>query len=108
MAIDDFGSGFSSFHYLKHLPIDYVKIEGEFIANMANDSRDMAFVNSIAKLSAELKLETIAEYVESEEVLQLVKAANIDFAQGYHVGRPTPDLASIVVAPQQSELELLT
>ncbi len=103
LAIDDFGSGFSSFHYLKHLPIDYVKIEGEFIANMANDKRDMAFVNSIAKLSKELNLETIAEFVESQEVLELVEAAHITYAQGYHVGRPTPDLASIVV--HKPELE---
>jgi len=108
LAIDDFGSGFSSFHYLKHLPIDYVKIEGEFIANMANDSRDMAFVNSIVKLSQELNLETIAEFVESDEVLQLVKAANIDYAQGYHVGYPTLDLASIIVKPKTFKAELLS
>lgn len=107
LAIDDFGSGFSSFHYLKHLPIDYVKIEGEFIANMANDSRDMAFVNSIAKLSQELNLETIAEFVESEEVLALVRAAKINYAQGYHIGRPTPDLASVIsTSRKNSESEL--
>lgn len=104
LAIDDFGSGFSSFHYLKHLPIDYVKIEGEFIANMANDKRDMAFVNSIAKLSKELNLETIAEFVESEEVLELVEAAHITYAQGYYIGRPTPDLASIVVQAYEPEI----
>ncbi|MDF2182198.1 bifunctional diguanylate cyclase/phosphodiesterase [Neptuniibacter sp. CAU 1671] len=96
LAIDDFGSGFSSFHYLKHLPIDYVKIEGEFIANMVHDSKDMALVNSIAKLSQELGLETIAEFVESAEVLAMVRAANISYAQGYHIGRPTPDLAGIL------------
>lgn len=103
LAIDDFGSGFSSFHYLKHLPIDYVKIEGEFIANMASDKRDMVFVNSIAKLSKELNLETIAEFVESQEVLDLVEAANITYAQGYYVGRPTPDLASILVHAAETD-----
>ncbi|WP_299182684.1 bifunctional diguanylate cyclase/phosphodiesterase [uncultured Neptuniibacter sp.] len=92
LAIDDFGSGFSSFHYLKHLPIDYVKIEGEFIANMANDQRDMAFVNSISSLAQELNVETVAEFVESEEVLSLVAQSGITFAQGYHIGKPTPDL----------------
>lgn len=96
LAIDDFGSGFSSFHYLKHLPIDYVKIEGEFIANMANDARDMAFVNSIASLSQELEVETVAEFVESEQVLELVAKAGIDYAQGYHVGRPIPDLSKVL------------
>lgn len=96
LAIDDFGSGFSSFHYLKHLPIDYVKIEGEFIANMANDARDMAFVNSISQLSQELEVETVAEFVESEEVLKLVEQAGITFAQGYYIGRPTPDLTQVI------------
>ena len=96
LAIDDFGSGFSSFHYLKHLPIDYVKIEGEFIANMANDARDMAFVNSIAVLSNELNVQTVAEYVESEEVLKLVAESGITFAQGFYVGKPTPDLEMII------------
>ncbi|MGH1462994.1 MAG: putative bifunctional diguanylate cyclase/phosphodiesterase [Neptuniibacter sp.] len=96
LAIDDFGSGFSSFHYLKHLPIDYVKIEGEFIANMANDARDMAFVNSIAQLSQELNVQTVAEFVENEEVLALVSKAGITYAQGYHVGRPIPDLKKVL------------
>jgi EAL domain-containing protein (putative c-di-GMP-specific phosphodiesterase class I) len=96
LAIDDFGSGFSSFHYLKHLPIDFVKIEGEFIANMANDSRDMAFVNSIARLSQELNVETVAEFVENQEVMDLVSKAGITHAQGYHVGRPIPDLKKVL------------
>lgn len=96
LAIDDFGSGFSSFHYLKHLPIDYVKIEGEFIANMASDKRDMAFVNSISSLSQELNVATVAEFVESKEVLHLVEKAGITYAQGYYVGRPTPDLKSLI------------
>ncbi|WP_297310479.1 bifunctional diguanylate cyclase/phosphodiesterase [Neptuniibacter sp.] len=101
LAIDDFGSGFSSFHYLKHLPIDYVKIEGEFIANMANDARDMAFVNSISHLSQELNVETVAEFVESEEVLNLVEKAGITYAQGFHVGKPTPDLEAILNTMQR-------
>lgn len=96
LAIDDFGSGFSSFHYLKHLPIDYVKIEGEFIANMANDNRDMAFVNSIARLSQELNVETVAEFVESSDVMELVSKAGITYAQGYYVGRPIPDLRKVL------------
>ncbi len=65
LAIDDFGSGFSSFQYLKHFPVDFVKIEGEFIANMVNDYKDNAVVRSIASLAHELNAKTIAEYVES-------------------------------------------
>lgn len=96
LAIDDFGSGFSSFHYLKHLPIDYVKIEGEFIANMANDNRDMAFVRSISQLSQELEVETVAEFVESAEVMQLVADSGITFAQGYHIGKPILSLQEVI------------
>ncbi len=94
LAIDDFGSGFSSFHYLKYLPIDYVKIEGEFIANMGSDPKDMAFVTSITNLAKQLNLKTVAEFVETEEVLELVKSVGIDYAQGYHIGRPSRSLPS--------------
>ncbi|TKA91106.1 bifunctional diguanylate cyclase/phosphodiesterase [Guyparkeria sp. SB14A] len=89
-AIDDFGSGFSSFHYLKHFPIDYLKIEGDFILNLLEDSRDRAFVRLIAELSRELEIHTVAEFVESEEVLEQVRALGIDYAQGFLIGRPAP------------------
>jgi len=95
MAIDDFGSGFSSFHYLKYLPIDFVKIEGDFIANMADDPRDLAFVVSIAELAKKLGLKTVAEFVETEEVLQKVREVGIDYAQGYHVGRPSREMLGL-------------
>ncbi|MDD3516910.1 MAG: bifunctional diguanylate cyclase/phosphodiesterase [Chromatiales bacterium] len=90
-AIDDFGSGFSSFHYVKRFPIDFLKIEGEFIANMLNESRDRALVKSISTLARELGIKTVAEYVESEEVLECVRDAGIDYAQGYFIGRPQAD-----------------
>ena len=89
-AIDDFGSGFSSFHYLKHLPVDFLKIEGDFILNLLDDPRDRAFVRLIAELSRELGIETIAEFVEGEEVLEQVRALGIDHAQGFLIGRPRP------------------
>ncbi|MBI3392107.1 MAG: bifunctional diguanylate cyclase/phosphodiesterase [Nitrospirae bacterium] len=91
-AIDDFGSGFSTFHYLKRFPIDFVKIEGEFIRNMLRDRRDMALVKSICLLAGEFDIRTVAEHVEDEDTLNAVKLIGIDFAQGYHVGRPSPDL----------------
>jgi EAL domain-containing protein (putative c-di-GMP-specific phosphodiesterase class I) len=89
-AIDDFGSGFSSFHYLKHFPIDYLKIEGDFILNLLDDKRDRAFVRLIAQLSRELKIRTVAEFVENPEVLEQVRELGIDYAQGYLIGRPAP------------------
>ena len=90
-AIDDFGSGFSSFQYIRQLPIDFVKIEGMFVCNMLNDPKDMAFVKTLAVLAKEFGIQTIAEYVESEELLKAACALGIDFAQGYHTGRPSAD-----------------
>ncbi len=92
LAIDDFGSGFSSFHYLKRFPIDFLKIEGDFIVNMNSSEKDMAFVRSIAMLAQELGIQTVAEYVESEEVLQSVSDIGIDLAQGFYIGRPSENL----------------
>lgn len=91
-AIDDFGSGFSSFHYIKKFPIDYIKLEGDFVLNMMNDPRDLAMVRNIAALARELDILTIAEYVESDEVMKKVASLGVDYAQGYHVGRPAPGL----------------
>lgn len=87
-AIDDFGSGFSSFQYLKHFPIDYLKIEGEFISSMLTDRIDHAFVKSALALADSIGIETIAEFVESQEILDEVNKLGIHYAQGYFVGRP--------------------
>jgi diguanylate cyclase (GGDEF)-like protein len=92
LAIDDFGSGFSSFHYLKRFPIDFVKIEGDFIVNMVKNGKDRAFVKSMSMLAQELGIRTVAEYVENEEVLEHVRESGIDLAQGYYVGRPSEKL----------------
>ena len=91
-AIDDFGSGFSSFQYIRRLPIDFVKIEGMFVRNMLNDPRDMAFVKTLSMLASEFGIQTIAEYVESEDLLNAVHDLGIDYAQGFHTGRPMPNL----------------
>ncbi len=91
-AIDDFGSGFSSFHYIKQFPIDVIKIEGEFIRNMLQDAKYMAFVKSIVTLAQNLGMKTIAEFVEDAEVMAAVRDLGIDYAQGYFVGMPDPAL----------------
>ncbi|MFZ2855330.1 MAG: bifunctional diguanylate cyclase/phosphodiesterase [Rhodocyclaceae bacterium] len=88
LAIDDFGSGFSSFHYLRRFPIDFLKIEGEFIANMLSSSKDLAFVNSIRSLALDLGITMVAEYVENEDVLDKLGELGVHLAQGYHIGRP--------------------
>ncbi len=87
-AIDDFGSGFSSFQYIKRFPIDYVKIEGEFIKNMTSDARDMAMVKAMVSLCREFGIKTVAEYVEDEAIMRAVRQAGIIYDQGYYVGRP--------------------
>jgi len=92
-AIDDFGSGFSSFQYIRRLPLDFVKIEGIFVRNMLGDPKDMAFVKTLAVLAKEFGIKSVAEYIESEELLEAVRGIGIDFAQGYHTGMPMPGFA---------------
>ncbi|KIM11272.1 MAG: diguanylate cyclase [Sulfuricurvum sp. PC08-66] len=89
-AIDDFGSGFSSFHYIKKFPIDFLKIDGEFIVNINRDKRDMAFVHSIVTLAKELGVKTVAEYVEDEAIVKTLSTMGVDYMQGFHIGRPSP------------------
>ena len=91
-AVDDFGSGFSSFHHLRHFPIDYVKIDGQFIGNLTRDERDRVFVRHVAAMARELGVGTIAAFVEDAEVLDAVRAAGIDYVQGYYIGRPSATL----------------
>ena len=93
-AIDDFGSGFSSFHYIKKFPIDYLKIDGEFIININKDEKDRAFVHSILTLARELNVQTVAEYVEDEEIVQTLKELGVDYLQGFHIGRPSSDFST--------------
>jgi EAL domain-containing protein (putative c-di-GMP-specific phosphodiesterase class I) len=91
LAIDDFGSGFSSFHYLRNFTFDFLKIEGDFVANMLNNDRDQVFVRSITALARELDIEVIAEFVESAEILALLEEIGIEYAQGYLIGRPSAE-----------------
>jgi EAL domain-containing protein (putative c-di-GMP-specific phosphodiesterase class I) len=98
LALDDFGVGFGSFYYLKHLPCDYLKIDGEFIRNLSESPADQVFVRAMVELARGLGKQTIAEFVEDEATLRLTRQLGVDFAQGYHVGRPAP-LHAPVAAP---------
>ncbi|NTW28277.1 MAG: EAL domain-containing protein [Coriobacteriia bacterium] len=89
-CLDDFGSGTSSFHYLRHLPIDFVKIDGRIVRDMAPRSTDMHFLRAIVGLCRGLGIRTVAESVESAEALLAVQEQGVDFAQGHHLGRPAP------------------
>ncbi len=88
-ALDDFGSGYASFYYLKHLHFDYVKIDGEFIRGLRESQTDQVIVRSVAQMARGLGKKTIAEFVEDEATLELLRRDGIDYAQGFHVGRPT-------------------
>jgi len=87
-ALDDFGSGFSSFVYLKYFDTDFVKIDGEFIKNITVNEKDRIFVKHIHQIAHEFGKKTIAEYVEDEDTLKILEEIGVDYAQGYHYGRP--------------------
>lgn len=89
-ALDDFGSGLSSFGYLKTLPVDFLKIDGQFVRNAHNDAVDRATVRCIQEVAHVIGKQTIAEFVEGPEVLQLMRDMGVDFAQGYAIHRPEP------------------
>jgi diguanylate cyclase (GGDEF)-like protein/PAS domain S-box-containing protein len=89
-ALDDFGSGMSSFAYLKNLPVDFIKIDGNFIKNIIDNPIDLAMVEAITKIAHVMGIKTIAEYVENAEVVDKLKDLGVDYAQGYYFGKPEP------------------
>ena len=88
-ALDDFGAGYGSFYWLKHLPAAYLKIDGEFIRQLTTSEVDRAIVEVIVAASGKLGKKTIAEYVADAPTLELLGSLHVDYAQGYHIGRPT-------------------
>ncbi|MEO8331385.1 MAG: EAL domain-containing protein [Gallionella sp.] len=88
VALDDFGSGFSSFMYLKYLAIDYVKIEGSFIHQITTDPRDRIMVEHINDMAHQFGLKTVAEFVEDEATAKMIVEIGVDYAQGYYYGHP--------------------
>lgn len=89
-SLDDFGSGLSSFAYLKNLPVDYLKIDGLFVKDILDDQVDLAMVKSINEVGHVMNKKTIAEFVENEAIFNLLKTLGIDYAQGYGIGKPVP------------------
>ena len=88
LALDDFGVGFSSFHKLKHLPVDYLKIDGSFIRDLPKNKVDQHLVRAMVEVARALRKRTVAEFVGSAETLELVKKAGVDYGQGFYIGKP--------------------
>jgi len=89
-SLDDFGSGLSSFAYLRNLPVDFLKIDGLFVKDILDDKVDLAMVKSINEVGHILEKKTIAEFVENDQILYLLEQLGVDFAQGYGIGKPVP------------------
>ena len=90
LALDDFGTGFGSFTYLKRLPVDYLKIDVEFTRDLESSAANRHVIRAIVSLAQAFGLRTIAEGVEDEATLALLREDGVDFAQGFHLGRPAP------------------
>lgn len=88
VALDDFGSGYSNFSHALNLPIDYIKIDASLISNIDRDMNSQIMVETIVGLAHKLNIQTIAEFVSSKEILDVVKRLNVDYAQGYYIGKP--------------------
>jgi diguanylate cyclase (GGDEF)-like protein len=91
-ALDDFGTGYNSFHYLRELHFEYVKIDGAFVRNILASKVDYALVRNLSRLCQDLDILTIAEFVENQEIWEALKDMGINFAQGYHISMPLPEM----------------
>jgi EAL domain-containing protein (putative c-di-GMP-specific phosphodiesterase class I) len=89
-VLDDFGSGLSSFRYLRNLEVDFLKIDGELVRNIAHDPIQREMVTAIHRIGDSMGIKTIGEWVESAEVEGVLRDIGVDYAQGYRVGRPVP------------------
>jgi diguanylate cyclase (GGDEF)-like protein/PAS domain S-box-containing protein len=90
LSLDDFGAGFASFYYLKHLTFDVLKIDGEFVRDLTTSQMNQLLVKSVVDIARGLGKRTVAEFVGDQETLEMLRGMGVDFAQGFHVGKPQP------------------
>lgn len=93
-SLDDFGVGFTSFTYLKEMPVDYIKIDGSFIRKLDENPDDQVLVKAMTEMARGLRIKTIAEFVENEKTLSILRSFGVDYAQGYLIGKPSPGLVT--------------
>ena len=89
-ALDDFGAGFGSFYYLKHLPFDYLKIDGEFVTHCTRNETDRTLIAAVVQIARGMRKQTIAEYANDRETVEVLTRLGVDYAQGFYLGRPAP------------------
>jgi len=108
-ALDDFGSGLSSFQYLKTLPVDFLKIDGSFVADMVNNNIDRAMVAAINQVGHTMGIQTIAEYVENDQIIRKLQDIKVDFGQGYGIEQPKPieEIFSIDIYEKSPALKII-
>jgi EAL domain-containing protein (putative c-di-GMP-specific phosphodiesterase class I) len=99
LALDDFGVGFGSLYWLKHLPFDYVKIDGEFVRDLTTSERDRAMVAGVVSMARALGLTTVAEFVSDDSTVEALIELGVNYGQGYHLGMPTLAPAARSPAP---------
>ena len=102
-ALDDFGSGMSSFAYLRDLPVDIIKIDGRFVKNLDTSLVDQAMVRSMNDIAHALGKQTVAEFVENEKSFRLLAEFGVDYGQGYHLGRPDVILPCKAISSRAGE-----
>jgi len=94
-SLDDFGTGVSSFAYLKSLDVDYLKIDGSFVRHIVNDDVARTMVQSINQVGHTMNLKIIAEFVENDQIVKILRAMGVDYGQGYEISKPVP-LAEVI------------
>ena len=95
IAVDDFGSGYSNFNYIISLNVDVIKIDASLIKDIDTDYNSQIITSSIVNFAKKMGIKTIAEYVHSEAVFNKIRELNIDYAQGYFIGKPEPELLEV-------------